>query len=253
MRDTALEDLLECHLEISRDGDQLASVIGEAKELVRRRPLRERGHVLLIRALTSADRAGEASVAFEQAAAEFRAASGLDPGKELTLMYGRCLQRDPAVLPAGMRRVVLLDPAHRQGMLASADESRLAQVEQARSAMVDIGARFVTVCVSDASARPEVATRLIGALDPDMATGVVEIRQASLPPEHTAEQVLATALTDAEPGNQLERLLVVLLADDSQWAHKEAQRILALPDGPFLLLVAPVGTGLPGEYEVRVT
>jgi len=250
MRDTALEDLLECRLESARDAYELAPVIGEAKELVRRRPLRERGHVLLIRALTSADRAGEASVAFEQAAAEFRASSGLDPGQELTAIYGRCLQRDPTVLPAGMRRVSVREaPSRRVAVLAQSDDA----FAPVRSVMVDIGARFVTQVEGDVDRRGELAAIYAEALAPDMATGVVEVSQGLLSASgdgSMAEQVVAKAVSGRNGSSPLSQLLVILNAEDGAWARSQAEKLLAIPEAPFILVLSPTATALPGEYLV---
>ncbi|MFM8351114.1 MAG: hypothetical protein ACKN9D_08580 [Actinomycetales bacterium] len=191
------------------------------------------------------DRAGEASVAFEQAAAEYRATSGLDPGKELSALYGRCLQRDPSVLPAGMRRVLVLDAASHGGSTATLERVAANPI---RAAMVDIGARFVTVVEPHRERRRECAGRFAQELALDMGTGVVQVSQSSVGREVTAEQVVASALSGREGATALSQLLVGLVAEDTGWAQAQAERILAIPQMPFLLVLAPRATELPGEY-----
>jgi DNA-binding SARP family transcriptional activator len=68
MRSSAREDLLRCRLELARDPYQLNGIIAEARELVARHPSRERGHSILIEALTSANRTAEAAEASASAA-----------------------------------------------------------------------------------------------------------------------------------------------------------------------------------------
>lgn len=68
MRSSAREDLLRCRLELARDAYQLNEIIADARELVARQPSRERGHAILIEALTSANRSAEAAEAKASAA-----------------------------------------------------------------------------------------------------------------------------------------------------------------------------------------
>lgn len=64
---TAREDWLECRFALARDLHDLRDSIAEARELITRDPLRERGHLLLIRGLRMANRGAEANEALRQA------------------------------------------------------------------------------------------------------------------------------------------------------------------------------------------
>jgi len=84
LREVALEDRLACQLEVARDQHELHSVIADARELVTLSPLRERRHVLLIRALAAANRVAEANSALESATHHIRLVTAREPGSEIT-------------------------------------------------------------------------------------------------------------------------------------------------------------------------
>lgn len=169
LKDQAKEDLLECRLELAADQYALQDVIAEAKELVSRQPMREKGHVLLVRALAAADRPGEASEAFERAQNHTRATVGLDASRSLVAVHTAALHRRDSVYPLAMRSVLVTpnskktDPVHQ-------DITR-----QVRDAVVDLGATLVTVVVDDPT--DDTTTQLAGAvartIAPDMAAGVI--------------------------------------------------------------------------------
>ncbi len=117
-----------------------------------------------------------------------------------------------------------------------------------RAAMVDIGARFVTVVEPESGRRRERAARFAQELALDMGTGVVQVSESSVGRDVTAEQVVAGALSGREGATGLSQLLVVLVADDSAWARAQAERILTIPERPFLLVLTPGATDLAGEY-----
>lgn len=164
LRDQAREDLLECRLELCADAISLGELIADAKELVGRQPLREKGHMILVRALAAADRPGEASVAFAEAAAQLRDRHGLDPGQRLVDVYARSLTHDPAILPRAMRRPLARVPA------TAGDPRWSAAAQRVRELVVDAGARLVTV-LAGPDDRDLAASVVVAALDADMAEG----------------------------------------------------------------------------------
>lgn len=190
LRDQAREDLVECRLELAGDQYALADVVAEAKELVARQPLREKGHALLVRALAAADRQGEASVAFEEAAERLRSTMGLDPGRALVDVHTRCLNHDESLLPRAMRRVSVLPKApkpspHLQHVAA-----------QVRTAIVDVGARVVTVIADSADDAGELAIAIACSLEADMPQGV---RVLDHVPAQRIEGVLDIVTGDITP------------------------------------------------------
>lgn len=168
LHDQAREDLLECRLELARDRYELADVIAGAKELVALQPLREKGHVLLVRALAAADRSGEASQAFEQAAERLRSTMGLDPGRALVEVHAKSLNHDDALLPRAMRRVTVLPDGPTPTPEVSATAARV------REAVVDLGAALVTVVTTtdDPARVAALASATAHSLDGDMPAGV---------------------------------------------------------------------------------
>ncbi|MGW0481691.1 BTAD domain-containing putative transcriptional regulator [Nonomuraea sp. NPDC003214] len=75
-------------------------VAEELHELAVRHPLRERVHVLHLRALHAAGRTGEALAAYGELRTRLAAELGLDPGPELAALHRTLLERDPAPAPA---------------------------------------------------------------------------------------------------------------------------------------------------------
>jgi DNA-binding SARP family transcriptional activator len=69
LRDQAREDLLDCRVATAADEIEVAAIVADARELVSRHPERDRGHVVLVRALERAGRTREAKVARADAAA----------------------------------------------------------------------------------------------------------------------------------------------------------------------------------------
>jgi DNA-binding SARP family transcriptional activator len=222
LRDQAREDLVECRLELARDQYELADVVAEAKELVARQPLREKGHVLLVRALAAADRQGEASQAFEEAAARLRATMGLDPGRALVEVHTQALNHDDALLPRAMRRVTVLPDAPHP---TPAAQHAAAQV---RAAVVDLGARLVTVVTDQdaADGADALALAVAAELEPDMPEGV---------------RILAKACTERLDG----------VADVVTSAPTSAQAALATRGAAApLVVIAPKPLGLDNEVVV---
>lgn len=103
LADQARENLLEWRLDLARDSHDLGNVIADAREMVERFPLRERGYCVLMRALASAQRNAEAEVVYSTAEQLLQERHGLQPGAELRATRQRCRDQDPSVLPLAMR------------------------------------------------------------------------------------------------------------------------------------------------------
>lgn len=249
LRDQAREDLLECRLELCRDGFSLADVVADAKELVARQPLREKGHVVLVRALAASDRPAEASAAFEAASAHLRDRLGLDPGRTLVDTHARCLTRDPSLLPRAMRSIRLIPSDSRAVATAG---TRTGQV---REAVVDLGARVVTVIEPDEQVAVQTAASVARVLAEDMPAGVVVIDavQADLP-SVSAAVAAARSSTSAPaspvPGSDDEAVcldgLAIVVAG---WAPQLVELALELDEvrGTVLVVVGRQALGLGAE------
>ena len=195
LRDQAREDLLECRLELAHDGYALADVVAEAKELISREPLREKGHVLLVRALAASDRPIQASAAYEAACALMRSTMGLDPGRALVDVHSRSLTNDDSLLPRAMRSITLLPPQR-----ANTDEVS-AVAACVREAVLDLTAKVVTVIEPDDQAARTLALAIAHGLDDDMPLGVIMVpaAEAHLP---SISALIATA-TGAATNDEL--------------------------------------------------
>lgn len=237
LRDQAREDLLECRLELCRDGFALADIVADAKELVARQPLREKGHVVLVRALAASDRPAEASAAFEAASAHLRDRLGLDPGRTLVDTHARCLTRDPSLLPRAMRSIRLVPSDSRPAVAGT-------QAGRVREAVVDLGARVVTVIEPDAQVAAQTAATVARVLAEDMPAGVVVIDgpQADLRSVTAAVAEVRSSAAGSgspepasgeEPQTSLEGLAIVVAG----WAPQLPELAHALDEVPGAVLV----------------
>jgi DNA-binding SARP family transcriptional activator len=191
LRDQAREDLLESRLELCRDAYELGDIVADAMELVSRNPLRERGHVILVRALAAADRPGEASAAFEEAARQLRESIGLDPGRHLVETHTCALQRDPVILPRAMRSISIVP----ERVLTSMDAQGVA--DRVRETVVDMGAQLVTVVEPDSKRAEIIATAIGQTLHLDAPLGVFVLDHTQLTIANLSA-ILATASGDSE-------------------------------------------------------
>jgi len=92
----AVEDLYTAELRLGRHGE----ITGELTELVRRHPLRERLHGLLMTALYQGGRQADAMAAYRHARSVLADELGLDPGPELRALESRILRGEPIELSA---------------------------------------------------------------------------------------------------------------------------------------------------------
>jgi hypothetical protein len=104
LRESALEDRLECRLELARDDHEVDLVVADARELVSLKPIRERRHALLIRALAAANQRAEANAAFTAAVAQIRSTTGNEPGPLLTSVLSSVNDPSNGVNPLIRRR-----------------------------------------------------------------------------------------------------------------------------------------------------
>lgn len=241
LRDQAREDLLECRLELARDAFELADVVAEARELVSRHPEREKGQVLLVRALAAADRPGEACAAFEAAQDRMRSSMGLDPSRELIATHARTLNQDPLIYPLAMRSVTAVPPA--KGI----DAAQRATAQRAREAVVDLGASLVTVlCADDDEERHHLADAIARALAPDLPTGVLVIdteraEQNGLPDAVDAAVKDATGGTCAtlEDLPDRARLGLIVITSNGSLATPLVDMLEEWVQAPRLVVIGP--------------
>jgi DNA-binding SARP family transcriptional activator len=233
LRDQAREDLLECRLELATDAFDLGDVIAEAKELVSRQPQREKGHVLLVRALAAADRGGEASQAFEDAQARARQTMGLDPGRALVHMHHLALQQDAAIYPVAMRAVNVVSITKRN------DDACAELAARVRSAVVDLGATVVTAICDEKHAASAAAT-VARTLAPDMASGVVVLEgaHATLAGLNAALETATGDQVDVRTWDKTPHLGIVVVAPRAT-ARKLVTALQVLDEPPAVVTVGP--------------
>jgi DNA-binding SARP family transcriptional activator len=104
LRESALEDRLECRLELARDDHEVDLVVADARELVSLKPIRERRHALLIRALAAANQRAEANAAFTAAVEQIRTMTGNEPGPLLASVVSGVNDPSNGVHPLIRRR-----------------------------------------------------------------------------------------------------------------------------------------------------
>lgn len=91
MHEAVREAELECMVASIRSVAEASRVVPWAKEEVARDPLRERRYVLLMRALTAAERPAEALAVFRLAESYLRSHGGLPPGPQLRAAHQAAL------------------------------------------------------------------------------------------------------------------------------------------------------------------
>jgi len=251
LRDQAREDLVECRLELARDRHELAEVIADARELVSRQPLREKGQVLLIRSLAGADRSGESSAAFELAVRELRDSMGLFPGRELVDVHTRSLNRDENLLPRAMRAIHLV-PDHPAPNTSAEDRKEIdALASRVREAVIDLGAKLVTVPESDPDRATLIALAVAQALSVDLLTGTIVVNDAD------DIDVLSTDIRDnmtlqADHLDAIESLgsLGIIRAAQGGKFTKLATQLANHHPQPVLVTIGTDPIGLPSEVVV---
>lgn len=247
MRDQAREDLLECRLELATDHYALNDVVAEAREMVSRNPLRERGHALLVRALAASDRSSEASAAFEEAAERMRSTMGLDPGRELVTVHSLSLNRDQAIAPALMSAVDGVPPARPANAQAALVADRV------REAVTDLGANLVTVIERRSADRPALAHAICAALRDDMVGGVLLLNETDAT-KPKIDSMLGTMLDadqfDTATWPKRDGLAIVVPADDSESVRELWATLASWPSAPTLVVVSPSSLGASTEVVV---
>ncbi len=91
LRDSAQEDRIAARLELGHE----AELVPELRELIARRPLRERLRGQLMLALYRSGRQAEALDAYAQARAELVEELGIEPGRELRELHEAILRQEP--------------------------------------------------------------------------------------------------------------------------------------------------------------
>lgn len=168
LRNGAFEDRLECQLEIASDQHELHDGIATARELVSLSPLRERRHMLLIRALTAAHRVAEAHAAVEEARAHIRLITGTEPSDDIAMLDPSLSARAENLFPMTQSLPRPMDvPVERPA--AEVNEAIAARL---RELLVDHNARIVFL-QADAAHHDAIARCVAQTLRGDFPRGIL--------------------------------------------------------------------------------
>ena len=171
LREVALEDRLECQLEIARDHHELHTVIANARELVSLSPLRERRHVLLIRALAAANRVAEANAALESATNHIRLVTAGEPSADITSLAASLQERSENLYPLVRSLPRIADGAAPKAVLPSEQ----AAFDRIAKLLVEHNASLVLLR-ADVAQHERIASSLAAALHGDFPRGVITER-----------------------------------------------------------------------------
>ncbi len=95
----AVEQYLECQLELAQDSGDMSVVIGRMRAAAAHRPEREHRWTMLIRAMAVGDRQSEMGLVFARAQEQLRDMCGLGPGPELLDTYEKALLHTADLIP----------------------------------------------------------------------------------------------------------------------------------------------------------
>jgi len=234
---------LECRLELCQDNFDLAEVIADAKEMISRYPLRERSHLVLVRALSAADRPGEAGAAFEEAAAHLRSTMGLDPGQALIDVHARAMNRDPAILPQAMRTISIVP--HRAWVEPAAAKT----AQRVRETITDIGARLVTVREADTDAAEDIAAAVAQAMLPDVSYAVMVTQGKDINSSRIADELASETGNPIADVTRLEDMagVVLVVVDGGSALRKLLKSMRKWTAAPTVVNVAAAALDIDTE------
>jgi len=243
LRDQALEDLLECRLELCQDNFDLAEVIADAKEMISRYPLRERSHLVLVRALSAADRPGEAGAAFVEAAERLRSTMGLDPGEAMVDVHARAMNRDPSILPQAMRTIAIVP--HRAWVEPAAAKT----AQRVRETITDIGARLVTVREAETDAAEDIAAAVAQAMLPDVSYAVMVTQGKDINSSRIADELASETGNPIADVTRLEDMagVVLVVVDGGSALRKLLKSMRKWTAAPTVVNVAAAALDIDTE------
>lgn len=167
MHEYAVEQHLECELELARDSGDMSAVIGRMRAAAANRPEREHRWTLLIRALAVSDRQSETSLVFTRAQQQLHDLCGLGPGPELLDTYEKALMHVAELIPDTWKLHHNLSSSVGVG-----DDPHIHEmVERISQALIDHPKEEMWV-VADSAGRPDVANAIGHAVRGDFRTGV---------------------------------------------------------------------------------
>jgi len=187
---------LESRLTQDIDAGLAALAIGEIGMLVEEHPLRERLHVLLIKALYAAGRQAEALEAYAQARRHLADEVGLEPGAELRAVEAAVLAQDSTLVPAPPR------PAAAPPLPVTPLVGRERELATLRRALT--AARLVTLAGPGGVGKTRLAVELLAA--PSSRVGAVWfVELATVSDDADVAKTVARALQLAEsPGHEVD-------------------------------------------------
>jgi DNA-binding SARP family transcriptional activator len=238
-------------------GGRCSDAVSALRALTAEDPLREGTWALLVEALASAGRRGEALAAYSDARRVLVAELGVDPGPALVAAHERALAGPAPSLPFGPRRELPRDVPGFTGR-----EAELAELGEVVSAPVRVALVEGMPRVGKSALVVHLAHRLAGEF-PD-GQFHVDLRHGAASPAAVLDRLLRATGVDApavpaDPGERAalwrsriagRRILLVL--DD---AADEAQIAPLLPAGDTALTLITTRTGdwhVPGARRLRL-
>jgi DNA-binding SARP family transcriptional activator len=247
LREQAMEDLLESRLELCTDAFDLADIIADAKEMISRHPLREKAHVVLVRALSAADRPGEAGAAFEEAARNLRSNMGLDPGRAMVEAHTRGLNHQPEILPQAMRTISVLPDYPEPTSELRRDAARV------RTTVTDYSPVCTTVVESDPDRAAQLSVAIGEELRADAPYAILvcpgEDISSAVITEHIGG---ATDTARIDVTNFPDMSGVILVIDGTgQSVRKLLNSMRRWASRPLVIAVGPEPVGVDGEVIIE--
>ncbi len=144
----AVEQYLECELELAQDSGDMSGVIGQMRAAAAHRPEREHRWTILIRSLAVGDRPSEMSLVFVRIQDLLRDMCGLGPGPELLDTYERALLNAADLVPDTWK---LYHNLPRASVASAFDEDSQvhAMVERICQDMIELSLREIWVVGGD--------------------------------------------------------------------------------------------------------
>jgi predicted ATPase/DNA-binding SARP family transcriptional activator len=252
LRRRALEDRIDCELELGRH----AEVLAEIEALVALHPLSERLRRQLMLALYRAGRQADALQAYQSARLALTEELGLEPGAELRDLHQAILRHDASVAaPRAVGDIEAPLPSFLTAFVGR--EQELDEV----TALVRRGVRLVTITGLGGMGKTRLAVEAARSLADDFGDGVAYVPLAAIADPALVGATIAQAL--GESGVASEEVLsarlrsrhLLLLLDNFEQVVDAAPLVSSLlQEAPRLvvLVTSRAALHLSGEHEYPV-